>query len=309
MKVSICIPHYKQEDYLKNAVRSAVTQAAPGVEVEVLVSDNASGNTAGSVLKEIEATWQGVRVIRNPYNIGMVANFNKVVGESTGDIICLLSADDELLPGAVAKVCKEFSKDQEVALVYGRAKVIDEEGHLTDWPKGLPGGEKFLPPEYAELNLRAPEIPLVSAFFRKDIFQLIGGFKGEAGPVTDWHLWSEIGRIGLVVKTGEFIGQYRVHKKSETASARNSFRWIMYHYLSQSTFVDTGGYAQKAAVGTVLRSLMGRAGRLARRQALLIYCLWPSFRTLGLLCSVAVLSHLPAGVSARVYKRLKQRGA
>ncbi len=242
MKVSICIPHYKQEDYLMSAVQSALDQVAPQDEIEVVVSDNASGDRAEPILRELEDMGPPVRVLRNTYNIGMVANFNRAVAASSGEIVCLLSADDELLPGAISAVCDEYRAGPDLTMVYGSIRIEEDGAPPVPWPPDFGPRQRFEQPGFARFNMKKPDTPLVSAYFRRDAFDVVGGFKGEAGPVTDWLFWTELGQVGSVLRIAMPLGLYRVHGTNETLSAKKSYAWILYHYLAES-------YGMAVAVG------------------------------------------------------------
>lgn len=319
MRVSVCVPHFRQEQYLKAAVKSALSQASALDEVEVVVCDNASGGGTPQVLDELEALGPEVKVLRNSYNIGMVANFNRTIMGSSGEVVCLLSADDELLPGAVTKVCDEFRADDSLALAYGSMRVSENGAPPMAWPPEFGPTQKFEPPAFAKFNLGKPETPLLSAFFKRTAFETVGGFKGEAGPVTDWLLWTELGLVGAVLRIHEPLGLYRVHGSNETLSAKDSYRWILYHYLAESYSRGLGcvttqeeadrqaSYARKSSLGTVFDSLRRGQRSLGRMQLLLTYCLWPSFRALGEVLAGTALSLLPRSAIESSYRWLKSR--
>ncbi|HHW27017.1 MAG TPA: glycosyltransferase family 2 protein [Firmicutes bacterium] len=342
MKVSICIPHYRQEEYLTRAVLSALEQVSPEDQVEVVVSDNASGRAANSVLDQLETLGPQVKVLRNNYNIGMVANFNRAVQSSAGEVICVLSADDELLPGAVRAACDEFRSDPELVMVYGYTEVHEDGSPPYTWPRYTGPRHRFDPPAFAFHNLENPDTPLVSAFFRQSAFDAVGGFKGEAGSVPDWLLWTELGLVGPVLRIDRCLGLYRVHGANETVSARKSFSWILSHYMAESygrslvsSALENSGtastpasgispahpvrgnsafqthmtHARRSSLSTALNSLRKGQKGLGRRQLLLTYSLWPSFRAFAELMGVTALSFLPRSVIDRTYWWLKSRDA
>ncbi|HHW40498.1 MAG TPA: glycosyltransferase [Syntrophomonadaceae bacterium] len=320
MKVSICIPHFNQHEYLERAVESALRQACDGIELEIVVCDNASPNCCQEALARCEGMDDRVRVIRNTYNIGMVANWNKTVRESTGDIICLLSADDELLPGAVEKVCHEFEADPEVVLVYGGSKVVVGSETQKRLGRRFPGPVErnyerqiFRPPSFLEVNISKPQIQLCSAFFKRAAYEIVGGFKGEAGTQADWLFWGELGAIGTVVRLDATLGLYRVHDRSQSFESALSFKWILYHYCAEDYLLrllrnvepqgaDSSSFlnarAREASLSSIKNCLQSPRRRFALRQMLLVYSLWPSTRMFIFGCAVALLSFMPSRIVA-----------
>lgn len=322
MKVSVCIPHYKQEKYLTRAVLSALHQVSPEDEVEVIVSDNASGGDAPLVLDQLETMGPQVKVLRNTYNVGMVANFNKAVLASSGEIVCLLSADDELMPGAIRAACDEYRSDPELVMVYGFTEVEEDGSRHFTWPPYFGPRHRFERPLFAIHNLENPDTPLVSAFFRRWAFDVVGGFKGEAGSVPDWLMWTELGLLGPVLRIDRCLGLYRVHGTNETLTARKSYSWILSHYTAESygrallssVLGDSADgahmtHARRSSLSTVLDSLRKGQRSVGRKQLLLTYSLWPSLRGFAELLGVTALSFLPRKTIDRAYRWLKDRDA
>jgi glycosyltransferase involved in cell wall biosynthesis len=93
---SIAIPTYNRAATLERAVRSALAQTH--VDLEVVVSDNASTDATGEVLQRLAASDARLRWVRQDANHGMVANLNAAAALARGDHVMLLSDDDWLAP-------------------------------------------------------------------------------------------------------------------------------------------------------------------------------------------------------------------
>jgi len=106
--LSLCFPTYNRASLLDEALRAALSQITPPLagQVEVVVLDNASPDETPQVVAEVQAQYPGVRVrsVRRPENIGPDANFCTASAEAAGEFVYLLSDDDVLLPGAVARL-------------------------------------------------------------------------------------------------------------------------------------------------------------------------------------------------------------
>lgn len=308
MRVSICIPHFNQHWYLLRAVSSALAQGSADVDLEVLVADNGSDRECEEVLRRCEELDPRVRVLRSGYNIGMVANWNRAVRASCGDIVCLLCADDELMPGAVDLVCSEFARDESIVLVWGPVRRESLGCELDEATK--PFGERvvFPAPSFLRYNFSFASVQLAGAFFRRTAYDLVGGFKGEAGTQADWLFWGELGAIGTVVYTPHELGVLRIHGDNETARACRTFEWIAGHYIAElrqlEVWTRAAGnsmplslvrrHAPEAAIGNIKRSLLERVPNLmALRQSIVATCIWPSTRTLLFACAAGVLSAMP----------------
>ncbi len=99
MKVTIGIPAYKQQEYLPDAIESAIAQT---VECEIIVVN--AGSTDNT--KQIAENY-GVKVI-NQVNKGLASARNTAIMNMTGDIFMPLDADDILMPDCVEKILQVF---------------------------------------------------------------------------------------------------------------------------------------------------------------------------------------------------------
>jgi Glycosyl transferase family 2 len=115
---SVVIPCYKYGHYLPLCLRSVLEQA--GADVEVLIIDDASPDGSGEVARQLAEADPRVRTVVHRENRGHIATFNEGLAEIGGDFCLLLSADDVLTPGALARAADLFTAHPEVGMVYGR---------------------------------------------------------------------------------------------------------------------------------------------------------------------------------------------
>ena len=106
--LSLCLPTYKRAALLGGALRAILSQITPDMAraVEVLVLDNASPDDTPAVVQKAQGDFPHVpiRYTRRPENIGPDANFTDALTRARGEFLFLLSDDDVLLPGAIARL-------------------------------------------------------------------------------------------------------------------------------------------------------------------------------------------------------------
>ena len=103
---TVVITTKNRRDELRNAVRSALTQADLK---EVLVIDD--GSTDGTA-DLIRSEFSGVRLIRHDQSRGYIVCRNEAAREATGDIV--ISIDDDAVftaPGMISRVVAAFDRD------------------------------------------------------------------------------------------------------------------------------------------------------------------------------------------------------
>jgi glycosyltransferase involved in cell wall biosynthesis len=96
--VSILIPAYNAQEWIADALRSAIAQTWD--RKEIIVVDDGSTDSTHEIARRFEA--QGVVVLRQE-NQGAAAARNKAFSLSRGDYVQWLDADDLLAPDKIAK--------------------------------------------------------------------------------------------------------------------------------------------------------------------------------------------------------------
>jgi len=106
--LSLCVPTYKRPALLRESLRAILSQITPDMAgaVEVSVFDNASPDQTPAVVAEAQGEFPQTpfQYVRHAENIGPDANFYGAVRQARGRFVLLVSDDDVLLPGAVAKL-------------------------------------------------------------------------------------------------------------------------------------------------------------------------------------------------------------
>ena len=123
--VTVVIPCYNYGHYVGTAVRSVLDQ--PGVDVDVILIDDASTDGSAEVVRQLAAADPRVRAILHRRNFGHIATYNEGLEQATGDYVVLLSADDALTPGALARAAALLETCPSVGLVYGNNEAFLDE--------------------------------------------------------------------------------------------------------------------------------------------------------------------------------------
>lgn len=123
--VSVVVPCYNYGRYLRDLLRWVVDQ--PGIDVEVIIVDDASPDGSGDLAEDLAAEYHQVKVIRHITNQGHIRTYNDGLEAVTGDFVALLSADDLLPPGALSRAAALLSAHPSVGLVYGYARSFSDE--------------------------------------------------------------------------------------------------------------------------------------------------------------------------------------
>jgi glycosyltransferase involved in cell wall biosynthesis len=121
-KVSVIIPVYNSEKFLKESIESAIHQTYSDIEI-IAIND---GSTDGSL--EILKQFKDKITIINQKNTGLAEAVNAGIKKMSGNWLKWLSPDDVLYPNAVEILVEEAKKLPEITIIYSNWEMIDENG-------------------------------------------------------------------------------------------------------------------------------------------------------------------------------------
>lgn len=91
-KISIGMPVYNGEQYIKSALDSLLGQTFS--DFELIISDNASTDETERICREYAGQDQRIRYLRQPTNLGAEANFQYVLDEARSEYFMWAACDD-----------------------------------------------------------------------------------------------------------------------------------------------------------------------------------------------------------------------
>lgn len=125
--VSIAIPVFNGENYLREAITSIILQSY--CDFELIISDNASTDATESICREFCLQDSRVRYIRQSVNIGAARNFNILVGEARGRYFKWMAHDDVIAPSYLADCVETLERDATAVLASTKVRYIDAAGN------------------------------------------------------------------------------------------------------------------------------------------------------------------------------------
>ena len=142
--VSISILCYKHEKFIRESIKSALSQTYNNIEI-VLYDDRSPDRTFEFACDEA-GKYKGIKRIvmhQNPNNIGIIKNYNAAWSRCSGDIIVVQCGDDRSRPTRVQSIVDALSQDASIDYVFSDVAAIDEDGSYAgesvrawiDWPK------------------------------------------------------------------------------------------------------------------------------------------------------------------------------
>lgn len=244
--VSILIPTYNRPKYFKQALRSAIFQEYPNIEI--IVCDDSTDDKTYLITMAFKNSFPHIRYYRNTKNLGGVKNFQKALQHAKGEYINFLMDDDLFHPQKISKMIQHFLLDQEqkIKLVTAHRQPIDEDGKiLMDFQftkkkfssitilDGIEAGDSMI----LELNwIGEPTTPL---FRKKDLIEPFGMFNGfQFRASVDMASWLTLLSQGHVLYIPTTLSYLRMHNhnigKSKNMQYNAAHDWFHLLYFSTS---------------------------------------------------------------------------
>ncbi|WP_161470925.1 glycosyltransferase [Tropicimonas marinistellae] len=132
---TIGIPVFNGENYLEEAIKSALCQTAD--DLELVVCDNASTDRTAEIVKDHAADDPRITYLRNETNIGAARNYNRVWAEGRGRYFKWLAHDDRMKPEYLERTIPVLDARPEVVLCNSRVDYIDADGTVFDQYDGI----------------------------------------------------------------------------------------------------------------------------------------------------------------------------
>ena len=126
--VSICLPVYNGQMFLRQALDSVLAQSFE--DFELLISDDCSTDGSWEIIENYAGADKRFTYWRNDARLGLFGNYNKCLEEASGTYIKPFAQDDLWHRELLEKQVVLLRKHNNVALVGARRVVVDELGQV-----------------------------------------------------------------------------------------------------------------------------------------------------------------------------------
>jgi glycosyltransferase involved in cell wall biosynthesis len=268
--VDVVIPCYNYARYLRACVQTALAQ--PGVNVRVLLIDDASTDETAELGQELAATNSSVEFHRHLKNKGHIATYNEgLLDWSTSDYTVLLSADDLLTPGSLSRAVQVMEADKTIGMVYGRAIHFFHEDELPEVQAGKFSYTKYLGAKWLEGRCRSGYNVITSpeVVVRGNIQRAVGGYRPDLPHAGDLEMWLRIAAVSNIAYVRDVPQAfYRVHSAS---MQRTKYQSSLIDFVQRKAAFDSFFRHWKDQTGNGSR-LNDLANRALAREALWDVC-------------------------------------
>lgn len=216
--VSVILPVYNAERYLKESINSILAQSFSNFEF--LIFNDGSSDKSGTIILEFKDS--RIRYFESANNVGYVEHLNHGLKIAKAKYIARMDADDIARPDRLLKQYEFLEKNKEY-IVCGTWFNVIGKNHAVQ-----------LPVDNDDIKLRMLSItPFChpSIMIRTEVLQRNGIlYDNEYIPAEDHELWCRLAEYGKFANLQETLLQYRVHdnnislKKRTQQQIKNFYR-------------------------------------------------------------------------------------
>lgn len=180
--VSIIMPAYNSERYIKDSIQSVIAQSY--IDWELIIIDDCSTDRTLQIIEFYEKSNEKIHCYKNDINLGVAESRNQGILLSSGEWIAFLDSDDCWHPEKLEMQMK-FAEDNQAEFLFTGSSFINEKNQTLDYYLPAP---KVI--EFHEL-LKQNVISCSSVLIRKELVQQYP-MKNAARMHEDFAVWLQI---------------------------------------------------------------------------------------------------------------------
>lgn len=199
--MSVILTCYNQENYLAEALDSVLNQTYPYWEC-IILNDGSTDGSEEVAKRYVKRDKRFIYVYQS--NQGVVAARNNAIKRSKGDYILPLDGDDIISPDYIKLAADVLDNNKDVILVCCNVEKFGKESGILPLP------------DINMRNILRSGCCVSSSMFRRDIYELVGGYKEEMSDGwEDWEFFiSLLETGGKAHKINQVLFYYRILEDS-----------------------------------------------------------------------------------------------
>jgi glycosyltransferase involved in cell wall biosynthesis len=249
MLVSILIANYNNGKYFEDCWNSLLLQTYSNWEA--IIVDDCSTDNSKEVVLAITKSDSRVKFFTNEQNKGCGYTKRRCTEFANGEILGFLDPDDTIPSHAIERMVNAFKENLDVALVYSKHKVFDENLKYSDTNYDLKQIDSFDPLFFNKSGI-------ISAFscFKKEAYLNTNGIDPYMLRAVDQDLYLKVYEQGKVLALNEYLYNYRIHRNGIAGEFSGNVSPALYWqwYAINAAAKRRGVYVEKMFVDAYVQT-------------------------------------------------------
>lgn len=212
-RISVIMPAYNAEKYIKEAIDSVLLQTYR--DFELIILNDCSKDSTERIIQSYED--DRIVYLKNEVNMGVAATLNRGLATAKGEYIARMDSDDISLPERFERQVTYLDANPCVAVLGTNSETFDENGPLyTGWSATDPAQMKV--DLLFSCGLAHP-----SVMMRREVVCGLGGYDLEFEGMEDYDLWCRVAESYEVTTLADILFRYRVHSGQVTKNPSQKY--------------------------------------------------------------------------------------
>ncbi len=125
MTISVIIPVYKVQKYIRRCLESVISQKCDRFFIECLIIDDCSPDDSMTIVNDVISSYQGnsiiFKLLRHQENKGLSEARNTGIKAATGDFLFFIDSDDHIMENTFKSFVSQFVRYPTVDVVVGNS--------------------------------------------------------------------------------------------------------------------------------------------------------------------------------------------
>jgi glycosyltransferase involved in cell wall biosynthesis len=205
-EISVLIPVYNGEKYLRETINSVLGQTFP--DFELLLMDDASTDSSAAII----SSYNDPRIRYELCHHNFVDTFNRGLDKAQGKYIALIDHDDIMLPHRL---------QTQYGFMESHSDIVACGSYMNTF--GSRSAMMLCPVDYPDIILefikkRTGPVYNTTGFIRKETVEKYGlRYRYGYSFVIDTKFWSDVVKIGKMKNIPEVLVWYRLHETQTSA--------------------------------------------------------------------------------------------
>lgn len=206
--VSVLIPAYNCEDYIRTAVMSITAQTYRNLEI--IVIDDGSTDSTWKTILDLSKEDERIRPLKNENNLKIVGTLNRGLSESRGVYIARMDGDDFRESESIAEQVAYLESHLDTVIIGGEIDVCDGSLNVMNH-RSYPHSDKEIRSKMFRYNPFAhPAIMMRKSALQHEAYEL--------NWAEDYDLYFRLGNIGKFANLKTTVLRLRTHPSSVSQS-------------------------------------------------------------------------------------------
>ena len=211
-KVSIVLPCYNGEKYLRESINSIIKQTYQ--DWELIIVDDCSVDRSLEIAYEYMKNDSRIKVIHNETNCKLPCSLNIGFANATGELLSWTSDDNIYYPEALEIMVDALKQNQQYYCVRANLDIIDEYGNIMENLAIFDNVEMYRYNCFGACFL-----------YRRCVQEKIGFYNTNLFGVEDYEYWLRImACYGDILSINKTLYQYRRHEGSLSETKKKMVR-------------------------------------------------------------------------------------